>query len=345
MARNKLKIGLLMNSLDIPLWEYQMLKRINQSDHFSIELLILNNTRKKESSTLNKIKNNFSNILLIILLKLEKLIFKVNPDASKIKNSKKLLKNIDIIKAKPISTKFFDRFQLSDIQNIKNYNLDVIVRMGFKILKGEILNCAKYGVWSYHHGDNNVNRGGPAGHWEVIEGKRITGTILQILSEELDNGKIIYKSFSSTDKNSIIRNRNKLLMKSISFLPRKLEDLYMLGSEVFLKDINKISSDINIYSNKLYRKSALNNWIIIKYFLNFIYRNIKNRIYNILYIEQWCILFQVGDDISSSIWKYKKIIPPKDRFYADPFIIKENETFIYLLRKCRLRVQKVLSQF
>ena len=266
MARNKLKIGLLMNSLDIPLWEYQMLKRINQSDHFSIELLILNNTRKKESSTLNKIKNNFSNILLIILLKLEKLIFKVNPDASKIKNSKKLLKNIDIIKAKPISTKFFDRFQLSDIQNIKNYNLDVIVRMGFKILKGEILNCAKYGVWSYHHGDNNVNRGGPAGHWEVIEGKRITGTILQILSEELDNGKIIYKSFSSTDKNSIIRNRNKLLMKSISFLPRKLEDLYMLGSEVFLKDINKISSDINIYSNKLYRKSALNNWIIIKYF-------------------------------------------------------------------------------
>ena len=138
--------------------------------------------------------------------------------------------------------------------------------MGFKILKGEILNCAKYGVWSYHHGDNNVNRGGPAGHWEVIEGKRITGTILQILSEELDNGKIIYKSFSSTDKNSIIRNRNKLLMKSISFLPRKLEDLYMLGSEVFLKDINKISSDINIYSNKLYRKSALNNWIIIKYF-------------------------------------------------------------------------------
>ena len=74
--------------------------------------------------------------------------------------------------------------------------------------------------------------------------------------------------------------------------------------------------------------------------MNFIYRNIKNRIYNILYIEQWCILFQVGDDISSSIWKYKKIIPPKDRFYADPFIIKENETFYIFIEEMSFKSAK-----
>ena len=91
-----------------------------------------------------------------------------------------------------------------DILKIKHYNLDVLIRFGFKILRGDILKAAKYGIWSYHHGDNDLNRGGPAGFWEVIEHWDITGSTLQILSEDLDGGKILYKSFSMTDRRSIL---------------------------------------------------------------------------------------------------------------------------------------------
>jgi len=31
-----------------------------------------------------------------------------------------------------------------------------------------LLNASKYGVWSFHHADNSINRGGPAGFWEII---------------------------------------------------------------------------------------------------------------------------------------------------------------------------------
>ena len=54
--------------------------------------------------------------------------------------------------------------------------------------------CAS-GVWSYHHGDNRVNRGGPAGFWEVFEQWDVTGSILQVLSEELDAGKTLFVRF------------------------------------------------------------------------------------------------------------------------------------------------------
>ena len=97
--------------------------------------------------------------------------------------------------------KIFWSFSLEKIKSIKKYNLDVLIRFGFKILRGKILKSSKYGVWSYHHGDNNENRGGPAGYWEVFEGHHITGSVLQILNEDLDNGQILYRSFSA-----IIRN-------------------------------------------------------------------------------------------------------------------------------------------
>ena len=321
----KLKIGLLINSTDLPLWEFQLIERLKKSNYAKIDLVILNDTPKEALSLYQKIKNNWSSLILILFIKVDEKLFNVEPNAFKIKNTKKLLEEIPLIKTKPVSTKFSDRFVKNDLQKIKDFNLDVLIRFGFKILRGDILNCAKYGVWSYHHGDNDINRGGPAGYWEVIEKNNVTGSILQILNEDLDNGQILFKSFSATNKNSINRNRNNFYWKSLSFLPRKLEELHRLGNEKFFNIINKENQNLKIYSNKLYTKKSLNNWFMIKYILAYLFRGIKTKILNQIYFNQWFILFSIGKGMSTSIWRFKKIIPPKDRFYADPFVIRENE--------------------
>ena len=321
----KLKIGLLINSTDLPLWEFQLIERLKKSNYAKIDLVILNDTPKEALSLYQKIKNNWSSLILILFIKVDEKLFNVEPNAFKIKNTIKLLEEIPLIKTKPVSTKFSDRFVKNDLQKIKDFNLDVLIRFGFKILRGDILNCAKYGVWSYHHGDNDINRGGPAGYWEVIEKNNVTGSILQILNEDLDNGQILFKSFSATNKNSINKNRNNFYWKSLSFLPRKLEELHRLGNEKFFNIINKENQNLKIYSNKLYTKKSLNNWFMIKYILAYLFRGIKTKILNQIYFNQWFILFSIGKGMSTSIWRFKKIIPPKDRFYADPFVIRENE--------------------
>jgi len=39
----------------------------------------------------------------------------------------------------------------------------------------------------------------------------------------------------------------------------------------------------------------------------------------------------LGDELSQSLWRFKRIIPPKDRFFADPFVVeKENQYFIFI---------------
>jgi hypothetical protein len=340
----KIKVGLLIDKYDLPLWEHIMISRIISSKYASIELIILRKEKEVKNSYIHKIKNNWKYAIYILYRKLDKKLFKVQPDAFKKKNILPLIKGIKIIEVKPISTKFSDRFNKKDILKIKDCNLDVLIRLGFKILKGEILSVAKYGVWSYHHGDNDVNRGGPAGLWEVLHNENVTGSTLQILSEELDAGKIIYKSFSQT-RNSIYRNNNNSYWKSLSFLPRKLEELHNIGGVKFLNKVDIENTRLKFYSNRFFSPKNLTNITALKLIALHLSKIIKNKIINIFYIEQWILLFRIDNNISKSFWKFAKITPEKDRFFADPFVVEKNskfyifiEEFIYMDNKGHISV-------
>ena len=99
-----------------------------------------------------------------------------------------------------------------------------------------------------------MNRGGPAGYWELIKNWDVTGTTLQILTEDLDGGRLLYKSFSATDKRSFIRNRNNIYWKSVSFIPRKLEELHRDGGDEFLNRVNNLNRDMKVDSINFSKK-------------------------------------------------------------------------------------------
>ena len=86
------------------------------------------------------------------------------------------------------------------INKIKELNLDIIIRGGSGILTGKILNSSKFGIISFHHGDNLVNRGGPSGFWEVYEKNPKTGFTIQILTERLDGGNVIKRGNFRTEQ-------------------------------------------------------------------------------------------------------------------------------------------------
>lgn len=69
-------------------------------------------------------------------------------------------------------------------------NCDIGVRFGFGILRGEALTAPTYGVLSYHHGDLREYRGRPAGFWEFLNNEEYAAVTVQILSNQLDAGKV-----------------------------------------------------------------------------------------------------------------------------------------------------------
>ena len=82
-------------------------------------------------------------------------------------------------------------FEDADVRAIRRYQLDFVLRFGFKVIRGAILECARHGVWSFHHGDERAFRGSPAGFWELFHDRPDTGVILQRLGERLDNGTVL----------------------------------------------------------------------------------------------------------------------------------------------------------
>ena len=139
-----------------------MIEKIQDSTHSQISLIIMNKTETTKNNPILKVKNNRDYFLYKIYTRLENNTYHPDIDAFQIKNTAKLLENIEKISVMPKLTKYSDCMNDDDVNTIRKYDLDVIIRFGFRILKGGILNSAKCGIWSFHHADNNVNRGGPA---------------------------------------------------------------------------------------------------------------------------------------------------------------------------------------
>ena len=202
--------------------------------------------------------------------------------------------------------------------------------MGFRILKGDILNvCSKYGVWSYHHGDNRVNRGGPPGYWETVDSWDTNGSILQVLSADLDGGKILYRSWSLSSPLSLAQNRNGYYWTSSSFLSRQIDRLYQVGAERFFKEVEKFDNALDFYSHKLVK--APTNLAVVKHSAKAVYK-LAVRVWQKLFLsEQWILLFKIDKGVAKSFHRFKKIIPPNDRFWADPHVIfKDDKYFIFV---------------
>jgi hypothetical protein len=151
-----------------------------------------------------------------------------------------VLQGVDILHVVPHRTRgVFDRLPEADIAALRRYDLDVLLRFGFRILKGAILTVPRHGVWSYHHGDPTRFRGGPSCFWEIAQGERSVGVVLQRLTESLDAGEVLYRSTSSCAPTLWVdRVREPHYLKSARFVLRSLELLHRTGSPVRPHDGN-----------------------------------------------------------------------------------------------------------
>jgi len=326
--KSKLRIGLLIDSRIIPAWSYRMLEKIIHGDYTDIVLVVENKTQLKKKSFWSRMRRDWKHQIYLLFRQIEDKCVKLNPDAFEDNNLNDLLSGIPILEVIPNRKKFSDYFTKKDLDQIRQHDLDILIRMGFKILRGKILNIPKYGIWSYHHGDNDFVRGGPAGIWEVIENHPVTGTILQVLTEDLDNGIVLHRSYAATDPLSINKNRNNMYWKNTTILPHKLNELYRFGESNFFRSVEKTNKDLCFYSNRLYKapRNAEFFWFLIKLSC----RWIRHEFRLIFLRKEWFLQFKIGQDFSTSFWKFKKLIPPKSLFWADPFVIyKEGAYYIY----------------
>ncbi len=329
-------MGLLLDDIRVCAWVYRMVERIESSDYASIELLVLNGAAASPSgSVLERMGRRVRNLVPFVATKLldmaeERLVNRGSflPDAFAQRDLSRLLPKVALLEVVPIRKQVSDYFSERDLEAIRGYGLDVLIRIGFRILRGGILHGARYGVWSYHHGDNMVNRGGPAGYWEAMERWPTTGSMLQILSEEMDNGTVLYRSWSCTQE-TLADNRNNLYWKTLSFIPRKLEQLHREGYDALMRQAQALTPERQLYSRRLYRvptRGERTRLIGAR-----VRERVRQKYANKLYFDQWFLLYHLGERGHDSMWRYRRLLPPKDRFWADPHVVyREGRYYLFI---------------
>jgi hypothetical protein len=121
--------------------------------------------------------------------------------------------------------RYSEYFSHDDVDAIRGIELDFILRFAFGIIRGDILTAARYGVWSFHHGDETKYRGSPAGFWEIIRREPETGAVLQRLTERLDAGIILQRGSFRTVPYSWIENRDRVRLGSADWPARVCDEL------------------------------------------------------------------------------------------------------------------------
>jgi hypothetical protein len=330
-SRKPLRVGLLLDHFTTPKWIARVIEEVAASDYAEVALVVRNEAvlyprPKNTAEWLTRIRRSF---LFQIYTRLDERRFRRAPDPFEPTDLTPLLLGVPVIRVQPRMTKFSDFFEDEVVDRILEHDLDVALRFGFRILKGRSLEIARHGVWSYHHGDNLVNRGGPAGFWEVMENEPVTGSILQILTEELDNGRAIYRSWAATDRYSVVRNRQNYYWKSAAFIGRKLRDLHDDGPSA-LRD--PLGDAFVGYSNRLYRTPT--NTDLARALPRLVKRYVTSKVREKATYEQWFLgyKFRRSTDVchdvpDTTLYNFKRITPPPDRFWADPFPVHRDGRF------------------
>ncbi len=311
------RVGILVDDLKIKSWQNKILQHIKDHNELELSVLIINKNKSEASN---------SGIFYRFFQAVDRKMFKVTNDAFIIKDIE-LNPDIPTVGINGIETRFSYRFSDEDIIAIKELNLDVLIRFGFGILKGGILDAARYGVWSLHHGDNKINRGGPPGFWEVVNKESITGVTLQRLSSDLDGGVVIEKSFTKTNFTSFNRNKNEVFWSGVELFNSALDNLARGKIE---KIISLNRNTERFYSMPLYKTPP--NYVAIEIHLSFWIRRIREIIVEFINPPQWFLLykFKIHNEIETSIFRYKKLVPPKGYDWADPFVVKKDDGDFYV---------------
>ena len=100
------------------------------------------------------------------------------------------------------------------------------MRFGFNIIRGDILQTARFGVWSFHHDDEQKYRGGPPCFWEIVDGDPVTGVILQRLIDKLDGGIVLKKGYFPTHFGSYSKSFDRALLGSAGWPAAVCRDIF-----------------------------------------------------------------------------------------------------------------------
>jgi hypothetical protein len=225
--------------------------------------------------------------------------------------------------------RFSEYFRGEDVDEIKKYDLDFILRFAFGIIRGDVLSVAKYGVWSFHHGDETKFRGGPPAFWEIYHGEAVTGAVLQRLTDRLDSGVVLQKCFIRT-RTSSYRENLDAIMWAATYMPARVCRDILRGHVTYL------SAPPSTTRARVFLDP--NNLDVLRVYLKTSTTWVKKQLESILFSEDWnvgIVWKPIHEFLKSDFCPHIQWLAYNrpGYFIADPFLLRMGSTLKLLVEE------------
>lgn len=308
MKNVQLRFAVMLNSNRIPRWQFECINEIITQSEASLITIIYSN--QSYSSPERYTSKHFIFRIWRRLFSPQKANLFELVDVRDIAQGAEA-RNCQVIR----KGKFSEYFNEQDISYLESKQLDFILRLGFGILKGNILNAAKYGVWSFHAADEQKYRGGPAHLLGIDNSDEYSAAILQKLTERLDGGIILRKGYFKFKSHTVGEN-----------VVRTYEHMKVWPAQVCIDIRNGVANYLGKEPSTTNAElsHAPNNSRMVRIIGKILKNRIKQLFYRIFMRERWNIgvisrpieTFLTNNDTDCVVWSE---ITNNTRYVADPF--------------------------
>jgi hypothetical protein len=315
----RLRVAILLESSDVPAWQFALIESILESDCADIALLITSG-RTRPSSRTHDGKPLDGGAVYRAFKRLEDKNRQSGPDACAVTSADSLLHSIDRITfaAAPGS-----QLDPAMIESIRAKQLDVLVALAEPSLLPSEQFLARLGVWYFEESGCAFSPpdGSMIGFRELVGRRPHLSSSLQILQPGAAVVRTAYQTCSAIDYMSHHVTRNEHLWKCSTFVSRAFKKCHEVGGETFLLSLQAIRT---LPGEPLRSGSASSGSVALLFaFLSYFLWRIKRKILHRLYRERWILLFGPHNRRPNAI-DFTKLVPPAGRFWADPHVIEKD---------------------
>jgi hypothetical protein len=211
-----------------------------------------------------------------------------------------------------------DRLSTLSERALQEEQLDVVLDPLCLLPDGCLAETPRYGVWSVAFGQSGDPRtqSTPA-FWEVIEGRPSTETRLGIRRKGSNKTLTLYESVAPSDRRSMSRSQNHIYWKMSAALARKIQMLWE-DPDALLERL-KAAASFHVTRNP---SLAPGNLEMLRAGTLWLRRYASDKCMSTLYREQWALAYRHGTGSRLRTESFHQLIPPPDRFWADPFPVQ-----------------------
>jgi hypothetical protein len=327
--RRPLRFGIMCTGLTFPAWQARCIQQLLAKNGIEPVLLIIDETPQPRSSMRQSI-NRLLTRKMFLWRFYERAVLNRTLRSSRPVDLTAELSSVPTFRCQVEQVgNYTQRFFHEDLRTIREYDLDFVLRFAFNIIRGEILSIARYGVWSFHHGDPDKYRGTPPGFWEIYKGDPLTGAMLQRLTDRLDAGIVLHRGYFKTIPFSYPQNVDGSFFGSADWPARVCAEIQN-GKATYFSAV-PCSTKAPIYHEPNDLQMLHFGWVLAKAWL-------RNQMRSLLRHQQWnvgVIDTPIEEVVGLDKGCYGQVAPRKvswvneipGRFLADPFAIGGHRDF------------------